>query len=464
MLPEKDLKNIKMEKYEDLDRYQDILGQLPMLQCYSHILYMFPMPEGATREEVICDLEEAVTKVRDKVPWMGSRVINVGKKPGNSCLYRVLACPRPENPIDVEEVSNALPPYAIIKERKAPISVIDSELLTPVSAFPQMFEDSDEDPAHVVRLQASFIEGGLILDFALQHNMGDAGGHFGFVKLVAMAMRGEEFPDSLLEQANRDRRNLFPLLSPDEPMLDHSHHKRPPVAADAPLVRPEPARYHILRFTAAKTGKLKELASSPEGLDPDVPFISTDDALSAFFWQRYTTVRSHRFPPETKSRFSRAIDGRRLVGVAPDYMGDVIHNASTWLSFQELTESPLPTIASHLRERLNGTSSAYHVRSFATFIAREADKSTITYGGPLNPDTDVGCSSVRGRTDLYPGFGTLGKPDFIRRPPTVPFPSLVVFFSGDSGAYCDASACLSDADLEALNADPEWNKYVEYIG
>ena len=454
-----------MEKYQDLDRYQDVLGQLPMLQVYSHILYMFPMPKGATREEIIKDLETAVTKVRDAVPWMGARVINVGKKPGNSGLYRVIAG-RPEKPTDVKDLTDTLPPYALIKERKAPLSMVDSKELTPVSAFPERFEDSDETPCHCVRLQVSFIEGGLIIDFAIQHNMADAGGHFGFVKLVAMALSGLEFPQTLLEAANRDRRNLFSLLNPDEPMLDHSHHKRPPITADAPLVKPEPARYHILRFTTEKMAKLKALASQTEGFDPSVPFISTDDALSAFCWQRFTKVRSHRFPASTKSRFSRAIDGRKLVGVPAQYMGDVIHNVSTFLTFEELCQRPLSTVASHLRKRLNETNTAYHVRSFATFIATEPDKSTITYGGPFNPATDVGCSSVRGRNDLFPEFGgTLGRPEYIRRPPaTVAFPSLVVLFPGNVRGDCDASVCLTDGDLRALEQDSVWREFVEYIG
>lgn len=460
-----DLCDNNMEKYHDLDRYQDILGQLPMLQVYSHILYMFPMPKNGSREDIIRNLEKAIVQVREKVPWMGSRVVNVGKGPGNSGLYRVIACSRPEKPIDVKDASDAMPSYSAINERKAPVSMLDSKMLTPVPAFPERFEDSDENPAYVTRLQATFIEGGLILDFCIHHNIADAGGHFGFVRLMAMVMSGKEIPESLLAHANRDRRNLFPLLSPDEPMLDHSHHKRPPITENAPLVKPEPAKYHILRFTPAKLVKLKELASQPEGFDPKVPFITTDDALSAFCWQRLVKVRSHNFPPDTRSRFSRAIDGRKMVGIAPEYMGDVIHNVATFMTFKELVESPLSTVASLMRKRLNESSNAHHLRSFATFIAKEPDKSTITYGGHFNPATDVGCSSIRARADLFPDFGTLGKPDFIRRPPTtLPFPSLLIFFPGNTDGDCDASACLTDMDFEALNKDPLWTEFVEYIG
>ncbi|KAH8585460.1 trichothecene biosynthesis acetyltransferase [Bisporella sp. PMI_857] len=455
-----------MENYNDLDRYQDILGQLPMLQTYSHVLYFFPMPPNVSKEEIIDDLEEAVTKVREKIPWMGARVINVGKCAGNSGVYRAIECEWPNPAIDVKNVIEELPEYAVIQAQKAPLSMINTKLLTPVVGFPERFEDSDEHPAHVVRLQATFIRGGVILDFAIAHIMGDAGGHFGFVKLVAMAMRGEQFPDALLEQANRDRRNLVPLLRPDEPLLDHSHHLRPLATNSTSLTMPKPeaARYHIFRFTVANMAKLKKLASQEEGFNPDVLFISTDDALCAFCWQRFIKARKQLFPPETVSRFGRQIDGRKLVGLAPDYMGDVICNVCTWMTFEELTESPLSTVASQLRKQLNQANNSYYLRSFATFIAREPDKSLITYGGKFDPRIESGCSSIRGLAGVFPDFGKLGAPEYIRRPPSMPFTSTVVFFPGTPEGDCDASICLTDKEFEILSAEPEWTQYVEYIG
>ncbi|KAK3324853.1 trichothecene biosynthesis acetyltransferase [Apodospora peruviana] len=453
------------EDYNDLDRYQDILGQLPMLQVYAHILYFFPIPEWTDRQQIVSQLEEAITKVREKVPWMGARVVNVGKGPKHSGIYRVAACPKPDRPIEVRDVRDKVASYADFSRKKAPLSMIDPQLLTPVSAFPIRFEDSEQDPARVIRLQASFITGGLILDFVIHHNMVDAGGHFGYVKLMAMAMRGEEFPEALLREANRDRRNLFALLTPTEPMLDHSHHRRPPITAAAPLAAaPEPARYHIFRFTVEKMNKLKAISSNSDEMDPDVPFITTDDALSAFCWKRLTAARARHFPPDTKSRFSRAIDGRGVLGLSPNYMGDVIHNVPAWLTFKELVDWPISKIASHLRKRLNQVNTAYHVRSFATFISKEADKSTITYAGEFNPATDVGCSSIRGRKDLFPDFGALGKPQLIRRPPPAPFPGLVVFFPANEAGDSDAMVCLTETEFAALSRDPEWTEFIEYIG
>lgn len=146
-------------------------------------------------------------------------------------------------------------------KKLVPIQMLDSELITPCSSFPRQIEGADEDPARVVRLQVSFLEGGVFLDFVTHHNMTDAGGHFWFLRLIAMAMRGEDFPEAFLGQANRDRRKLFPLLSADEPMLDHSHLKRPPITDSTPIIRPDPAKWHLFHLTAEKMAEIKKLAS-----------------------------------------------------------------------------------------------------------------------------------------------------------------------------------------------------------
>ncbi|TGJ81174.1 hypothetical protein E0Z10_g7590 [Xylaria hypoxylon] len=101
-------------------------------QAYSHILYFFPAPPEV--------------KI---VPRMGARVINVGKQPGNSGLYRPIKCPLPGKAIDVVEASDTsgVVTYKLISERKAPLALIDTDLLKPVAGYPKKYGDSDEHPA-----------------------------------------------------------------------------------------------------------------------------------------------------------------------------------------------------------------------------------------------------------------------------------------------------------------------------
>ncbi|GLA27910.1 hypothetical protein ACMYSQ_003764 [Aspergillus niger] len=178
-------------------------------------------------------------------------------------------------------------------------------------------------------------------------------------------------------------------------------------------------------------------------------------------------VRNQRSKtPEDRSRFSRAMDGRKLLGISAEYMGDLVHNVAAWLSFRELVELPLYAIASHLRRKLNHANTAYHVRSFATFIAQQPDKSTITYAGAFNPNTDVGMSSLSRADVMHHKFGVLGRPDFVRRPNFSEnvLPSLLYIFPMRREEDLEMLICLTDADMEALKHDPEWNHVVEYIG
>ncbi|GLA63822.1 hypothetical protein AtubIFM54640_004979 [Aspergillus tubingensis] len=90
-------KNQSIERFqirkEDLSRYGLILGKLPVLQVYSHIMLSFAMPEGVSQDTIIADPEAAVRQIRSHVPWMAGKVVNVGKGPGN--LERYVVAPRP---------------------------------------------------------------------------------------------------------------------------------------------------------------------------------------------------------------------------------------------------------------------------------------------------------------------------------------------------------------------------------
>ena len=64
---------------QNLNRYEDVLGQLPMLQSYTHLLYTFSYPDHVPREDITTQLARAVTEIREQVPWMGGKVVNYGK-------------------------------------------------------------------------------------------------------------------------------------------------------------------------------------------------------------------------------------------------------------------------------------------------------------------------------------------------------------------------------------------------
>ena len=461
---------------DDLARYQDVLGQLARLKTYTHVLLCFPVADGLSKDSVIQRLQAAALRLTSAFPWLASKVINVDSGPGNSGVFRLAKCPSftaPNSIIRVKDCSDVCVSYAELVQARGPFPMLDGKILGPVKAFPETYEETESDPAPVLVIQANFIHGGLLLDAATQHNFIDGGGLFQCMRLFAKAMRGEEFLDEEIQQGNRDRRNLIPLLGPNEPLLDHSHLKRPPVSGaggqqQTSTVSPSPAAWYCFRFSAPKLRQLKDLANDSikcEAYDSSIPFVSTNDAISAFCWKRVGAVRlSRRQRPDDFSKFSRAMDIRPAMQVPKEYMGQMGYNATCKLTFRDLEKASLGTAASILRRAVKAVNTEYSARSWATFIANEPDKSTIMFGGSFNPDTDIGLSSLV-HTELHSAeFGILGKPDLVRRPNFLPLESCIYLWSRTEAADMDMLMCLNEADVQALRMDQEWKEYAEFIG
>ena len=459
---------------DDLARYQDILGQLARLKTYTHVLLCFPIPDDLHRDSVIEALEAAAWKLTSAFPWLTSKVINEGGGPGNSGVFKLAPCPSfaaLDTMIRVKDGSDVCVSYGNITQARGPFSMLDGKILGPVKAFPEIYKESQSDPAPVIAIQANFIKGGLLLDTATQHNLIDGSGLFQSMRLFAKAMRGDEFSDLEIQQGNRDRRNMIPLLGPNELPLDHSHLRCPPMSENQqqpPATSLPLAAWHCFRFPAQKLAKLKSLTNddiSREPYDSSISFVSTNDALSAFCWRRVGAVRlNRRQRPDDFSKISRAMDARRAMQVPKEYMGQMGYNATCKLTFRDLQKASLGTVASMLRKTVQGVNTEYSVRSWATFIANEPDKSTIMFGGSFNPDTDIVVSSLV-HLELHSAeFGLLGKPELVRRPKFLPLESCIYIWSQTEAGDTDVLMCLNEVDVQALKMDHDWKEYAEYIG
>lgn len=456
---------------DDLAHIRDVVGQLPLLKTYSHLLLAFPLQnDRILQDSVIQRLQSAALKLTDAFPWLAAKVVNKGSSPGNSGIFQLEPCPRwspPNNVLQIRDCFNICPAYGKIIEARGPATMLDGSMLAPRKAFPESYQETEADPAPVVAFQVNFIKGGLLLDCAAQHNFVDMTGIEQCFNLLAAAMRDEPFPPNAIEQGNRDRRNLIPLFQSNQPLHDHSQFKRPPLSEwPTPCLEPAFAfSWRYFRFSAARLSQLKELATAPEKSNHSVAYISTNDALSAFCWQRVISVRlQRRQTPHATAKFCRAVDARKTMGVPKEYMGDLVTIATSKMVFQDLADASLPTVANVLRRDLNAVNTSEYVRSFATFIANTLDKSNIVYGGGFNPDTDIGSSSWAQIQLSRVAFGPLGRPVLIRRPNFVPLKSDIYFMPRTEAGDIDALLCFNDGDMDGLLADPQWNMYADYIG
>ncbi|KAI1412824.1 transferase family-domain-containing protein [Hypoxylon sp. FL1857] len=453
----------------DFSHLRDVLGQLPLLKTYSHLLLAFPLLDES-RDEVIDRLQISAHKLTEAFPWLAAKVVNKGSGPGNSGVFELEPCSlwsKPNSILRVRDCSELCPPFETLVQERGPATMLNGDILGPRAAFPDSYQETEEDPAPVIAFQANLIRGGLLLDCAAQHNFIDMSGIEQCYNLLATGMGDVPFSTQAVEQGNMDRRNLLPLLQPGEPMKDHSHFKRaaasdlnpPPAEPDSPF------SWHYFRFSAAKLAQLKSLAMAVEDSTSSSTYVSTNDALTAFCWQQVISTRlKRRQTPHANAKILRAVDTRKVMGVPQGYMGDLVTISTSVATFQELAHASLPEVASILRNDLNYVNTWDYVRSYATFVSQTRDKSNIVYGGRWNTDTDIGSSSWARIQLSRVKFGSLGKPALVRRPTFGPLRSNIYFMPQTISGDIDALLCFNEEDMKGLMADPHWNSFADYIG
>ncbi|EKV06855.1 hypothetical protein PDIG_76280 [Penicillium digitatum PHI26] len=449
--------------------YQDMIGQLPILNTYNHGTLGFKLDSETPQDSIIEALKTAADKLTASFPWLAGAVINEGRESGNSGLFKPLPWPptatSSNSIVRIKDYRENLPAFADFVKSGAPCSMIDGKLIAPYPGFPVSYQGSPENPAPIIAIQANFVQGGLLLNFSAQHNVIDASGMMQVIQLFATAMRGDEYSLSAVEEGNRDRTRVIPLIAPGNPIKDHNHLKLPegftrPVPSSGTMM---PKWAYFLLDGLAIPG-IKALASSPEGYDPAVPYITSNDALSAFYWKILAGVRVRNGrSPDALSKFGRAVDSRRAMGVSHEYMGHMVYHSGTRMTMKELEEAHISSIACKLRKSLNDINNEFSVRSYATYIANQPDKTQVMYGGMYNPDTDVGASAVP-NADFFHSFGSLlGVPHFARRPNLAPIPGCIYFMPAE-GQFVPVLVCLRDDDLEGLRTHQEWNKITKFVG
>ncbi|KAH6604576.1 trichothecene 3-o-acetyltransferase [Trichoderma cornu-damae] len=452
---------------EDFSKYQDVMGQLMFLKTYTHILLGFPTAEAVSEGAVVGDLEKAARRLTDAFPWLSGHVVRQGTGPGKSGLAKVVPYApgaRP-TPVVAKDCRKLCPSFRSIVDAGGPMSMLDGEILTSREGMPYGYDESVE-PAPVISIQANFVQGGLLVAFAAQHNILDMNGLGQMIRLFAKACRGEPFTQSELEQGNRDRRNVVRLLGPDESRTDLARFRTPkPASGSAP--RPSPPadlRWAYFHFSGPKLAELKRSASKPGS------WISTDDALSALACQRITSVRLQRLGAglaQTTVTFCRAINARRFLEtpLPREYMGHMVYAIEQTLPVNDAAATAdVAALSGKLRADIDGLRPVA-IHTFATAVAENEDKAAFSYGPLLDcSGLDIIYSSWTGLGLYQETFGTLGNPLLAKREKFKPMESLVYLMPKTETGDVDVAMCLREEDINRLKADEVLTRYGKYIG
>lgn len=458
---------------EVLPGTEDIFGQLPRMKGYTHLALCF-LHSGfsGSQERTTGQLRAATSRVTTALPWIGGSVVHIrtetGSETGSTGTFAIARCPATEDILKFQDRSDVYPNLEDIIDAKGPSHQLDVSKLSTETSLPDSYTESDDHPAPVLTLTVSWISCGVILDCAAQHNVMDMGGIDQFLRLLATSLQIQqenegELDPKAIEINLQDRLNLFPLLAPDEEKCDHSELRVP--ATPNPTQRPRPGilpwlttsqpAFHHFRINATNLGTLKFIAETP----------SADDALSAFIWKSLSAVRqSNGQVPDAVTGFTRAIDCRRALGVPTEYMGQMAVKTYSKMTLAQIEQSSLAAIAAHLRKDVQRIRDRHWLRSLATLIAQEPDKSTFNFGKEFDPETWINASSWAGVAAYGLEFGRLGKPAIIRRPDAKPVQGILIFLPIFENGDLDIVLCLRKFEIQGLRGLKDWERFAEYIG
>lgn len=451
----------------------DILGQTERInRLYTQITLCFPARADflSSRTEVIGILERGLARLNKEFPWLAGNVVQHGG------AFKIIAAGTAPCLVVKDCQDDAtLPTWDELEQANFPFRMLDEDLVAPCKT---MAETGTERP--VLLVQASFVEGGLLLTFNAQHGSMDMAGQGQVVALFAKACRGEEFTKDEVKIGNMQRTDRIALRDyrmPDDPdsvrpkqeevILELGTKPKPREAQQsAPL---DALVWAYLDFPAASLSKLKQLAS--QTLAADVTFVSTDDALSAFIWQSITRARQPRVdsPQSTPTTLTRNVDIRRYFDLPPTYPGLMTTATPHTYPVDDLVnQRSLGAITSDLRVALNPDSLRKNAITQATAIARNKEPAAQrTVAALSNPSFDVRLSSWA-KEKLYDlDFGPcLGRPEVVRRPRFMngSREGLVYFLPKGKDGSVVVGICLRDEDMDRLKMDEEVLQWSRWIG
>lgn len=445
----------------------DILGQQTLLRIYTHLalIYALPSEPEELRTLITAKLTAGLEKLAAGFPWVAGQVISEGATDGSSGIFKIAPYSRIPD-LHVKNLTND-ESYTmdIFRERGFPMSMLGEDIIAPRNTLP-----TPDDPAEfpVFIIQATFIKGGLILNFLGEHNCMDMMGQGQVIALLDKACKEVEFSPEDVNSGNLPRADVIPLLEESVEKLKEEisgpHQAVHPSAPTETPPAPPKASWANFSFPGQALAELKDVAtkSLPEN---SVAFVSTDDAVSAFIWQSVSRARLPRLPTDAKTTFARAIDVRRFLDVPETYTGVCQNMTFHTLDVKDVVSLPAGHLAANLRSAIKKEKLVRSTRVLATCLANTPDKNSVSVSASVDTSKDLMLSSwtkVKAH-DFDFGLG-IGRPEAARRPRFMPYEGLSYLMPKTDDGEITYALSLRDEDLERLRADGQWIKYAKYIG
>uniref|UniRef100_A0A060T6C0 ARAD1C18326p n=1 Tax=Blastobotrys adeninivorans TaxID=409370 RepID=A0A060T6C0_BLAAD len=427
------------------------LGNSPLFKLYTQLSLCFALPQDSAKDQnhIVGILNNGLQRMSEAFPWVSGQVTFSEEDSGT---YRIVPLKRKLQAIVNDLTGDKSISMDRLRKARFPFRMLDESILAPRPTI-----SGPEPPVDwpVFFVQATFVQGGVILTFVTQHQVMDMVGQEAVMRLLSKACSKESFTEEELSSGQLQSDIITPLEQTDLQIPESS-----------PVAHSQTADCSWTYFAFSQKA-LRQLRSIAEEHLEGVEYVSSDDALTAFIWQSVTRSRLDRLNSDNEVKLARAVDVRRYLDVHASYPGLVHFMTYHTFEVRKVVNEPLGHIASDLRKSVDPRIStlAHDTRSFMALIDSLPDKAVVSFMSDQDPTVDISISSWS-KVDAYNldfGLG-LGKPEAVRRPKFTPVESLVFFMPRAPNGEVVVGMCLREDDLGRLQADEWYSKFADYIG
>ena len=222
--------------------------------------------------------------------------------------------------------------YQQLSDAGMPPSAMKKEILSAVPEHPQ-----PEETCPAFSVQASFIEGGLILCFAFHHAVSDGASFRTFLKTFAAAVK-DPLPEWFVFESAVDKRFGYTADVSHAPAFGNfSEYDAGNAPARAPSSRTNTTRILILQASAVQALEqaVKKHLKATAGAKA---WVTTTDCLAGLVWVAVARARKARLDSSDVMKFGSAVDFRSRMDppLRPDYFGNAIVHAIATATVSEL--------------------------------------------------------------------------------------------------------------------------------
>ena len=381
------------------------LSPLDMLMPRMHVPKLLYFSSTSAPTQILANLRKALALTIEAMPILG----------GSLALG--------EHGKDQKGSLNVQPPYFTAEDILSSNDLSDqydyqelcskhfpSDAVPLVEYAPKLFGIS-ADSMPVLIAQVNFLNGGLLLFFAIHHSVMDEVGLFNVMKVWSTCARG----DSGLDMVSPQWFDREPLMQgagtgklEDHPEYTLSPEGMPTNATESPEVfypKSTDVDSAVFFLSDENLERLKgsamraESAIKREDLQ-GMPWVSTNDALIALFWCSITHARlseglanaANIFP-----RFAMALNGRGHLKppMSPDFSGNVVLIAKTFTSAETLLPSNperLADAAALVRKSISVVDDAY-IRDTIQLVQSVNDLGQLAPRRRPAAEHSLGCST-----------------------------------------------------------------------